>query len=132
LAAIVLVVILLTVVRPMMAAYGPAPVVAAATPSALAEGGLLAAGVEGGAGGEGLGGAEGATGLAMAEGESLDEFKERLKKESTAKKSSISADMLDTANTYDDKVALVRMLVREDSGRVANVLKNMIKRDLAG
>ena len=132
LAAIVLVVILLTVVRPMMAAYGPAPVVAAATPGTLAEGGLLAAGLVGGAGAEGLGGAEGATGLAMAEGESLDEFKERLKKESTAKKSSISADMLDTANTYDDKVALVRMLVREDSGRVANVLKNMIKRDLAG
>ena len=40
--------------------------------------------------------------------------------------------MLDTANTYDDKVALIRMLVQEDSGRVANVLKNMIKRDMAG
>ena len=35
--------------------------------------------------------------------------------------------MLDTANTYDDKVALIRMLVAEDSGRVANVLKGMIK-----
>ena len=42
------------------------------------------------------------------------------------------ADMLDTANSYDDKVALLRMLVQEDSGRVANVLKNMIKRDMAG
>ena len=31
--------------------------------------------------------------------------------------------MLDTANTYDDKVALVRLLVVEDAGRVANVLK---------
>jgi flagellar M-ring protein FliF len=40
--------------------------------------------------------------------------------------------MLDTANTYDDKVALIRMLVQEDSGRVASVLKGMIKRDLAG
>jgi len=40
--------------------------------------------------------------------------------------------MLDTANTYDDKVALVRMLVSEDSGRVATVLKNMIKRDQLG
>jgi flagellar M-ring protein FliF len=34
--------------------------------------------------------------------------------------------MLDTANTYDDKVTLVRMLVSEDSGRVANVLKKMV------
>jgi flagellar M-ring protein FliF len=39
----------------------------------------------------------------------------------------ITEEMLDTANTYDNKVALVRMLVSEDSGRVANVLKKMIK-----
>ncbi|MDG0970224.1 MAG: flagellar M-ring protein FliF C-terminal domain-containing protein, partial [Porticoccaceae bacterium] len=39
----------------------------------------------------------------------------------------ITEDMLDTANTYDSKVALVRMLVSEDSGRVANVLKKMIR-----
>jgi flagellar M-ring protein FliF len=43
------------------------------------------------------------------------------------KKSNISAEMLDTANTYDDKVALIRMVVAEDQGRVASVLKNMIK-----
>lgn len=66
----------------------------------------------------------------MAEGESLEEFKNRLKKSVPSKKSSISAEMLDTANNYDDKVALVRMLVSEDSGRVAAVLKNMIQRDL--
>jgi flagellar M-ring protein FliF len=35
--------------------------------------------------------------------------------------------MLDTANSYDDKVAIVRLLVAEDAGRVANVLKKMIK-----
>ena len=35
--------------------------------------------------------------------------------------------MLDTANTYDDKVALIRMVVADDQGRVASVLKNMIK-----
>ncbi len=39
----------------------------------------------------------------------------------------ITEEMLDTANTYDNKVALVRMLVSEDSGRVANVLKKMIR-----
>ena len=61
--------------------------------------------------------------IQIGEGESLEEIKAKLK----PKKSSISIDMLDTANTYDDKVALIRMLVAEDSGRVANVLKSMIK-----
>ena len=61
--------------------------------------------------------------IQIGEGESLEEIKAKLK----PKRSSISIDMLDTANTYDDKVALIRMLVAEDSGRVANVLKGMIK-----
>lgn len=61
--------------------------------------------------------------ISLGEGESLEEIKSKLK----PKKSTISADMLDTANTYDDKVALIRLLVAEDSGRVANVLKKMIK-----
>jgi flagellar M-ring protein FliF len=61
--------------------------------------------------------------IQIGEGESLEEIKAKLK----PKKSSISIDMLDTANTYDDKVALIRMLVAEDSGRVANVLKGMIR-----
>jgi flagellar M-ring protein FliF len=60
---------------------------------------------------------------ALEEGESLEEIKAKLK----PKKSAISADMLDTANSYDDKVAIVRLLVAEDAGRVANVLKKMIK-----
>ena len=60
---------------------------------------------------------------ALEEGESLDEIKAKLK----PKKSAVSADMLDTANSYDDKVAVVRLLVAEDAGRVANVLKKMIK-----
>jgi flagellar M-ring protein FliF len=61
--------------------------------------------------------------IQIGEGETLEEIKAKLK----PKKSSISIDMLDTANTYDDKVALIRMLVAEDSGRVANVLKGMIR-----
>ena len=59
----------------------------------------------------------------IGEGESLEEIKAKLK----PKKSNIPLEMLDTANTYDDKVALVRMIVADDSGRVASVLKNMIK-----
>ncbi len=60
---------------------------------------------------------------ALEDGEALDEIRAKLK----PKKSAISADMLDTANSYDDKVAVVRLLVAEDAGRVANVLKKMIK-----
>ena len=61
--------------------------------------------------------------IQLGEGESLEDIKAKLK----PKKSSISAEMLDTANTYDDKVAIIRMMVAEDSGRVASVLKGMIK-----
>ncbi len=111
LAALVVVVILLTVVRPVLVSLLlPAPVAALGLPGAA-------------------GGEVGADGMSMVEGESVEDFKTRLKKSAAPKKSSISAEMLDTANSYDDKVALVRMLVAEDSGRVANVLKNMIKRD---
>ena len=61
--------------------------------------------------------------IEIAEGESLEDIRAKLK----PKKSAISADLLDTANTYEDKVALIRMLVQEDSGRVANVLKGMVR-----
>lgn len=61
--------------------------------------------------------------IELGDEESLEDIKAKLK----PKKSTISADMLDTANTYDDKVALVRLLVAEDAGRVANVLKKMIR-----
>ena len=61
------------------------------------------------------------------EGESLDEIKAKLK---PMKKAGISADLLDTANTYDDKVALVRMIVTDEAGRVANVFKQMMRDDL--
>ena len=61
------------------------------------------------------------------EGESLDEIKAKLKPK---KRAGISADLLDTANTYDDKVALVRMIVTDEAGRVANVFKQMMRDDL--
>jgi ribulose 1,5-bisphosphate synthetase/thiazole synthase len=35
--------------------------------------------------------------------------------------------MLDMANSYDDKAALMRMLVKEDSKRVAGVILNWVK-----
>lgn len=65
--------------------------------------------------------------IEVREGETLEDIKARLK----PKKSAISAELLDTANTYDDKVTLIRMLVGDDAGRVTAVLKSLIKRDLA-
>ena len=62
----------------------------------------------------------------VREGETLEEIKARLK----PKKGGISVDLLDTANTYDDKIALIRMLVGDDSGRVTAVLKSMIQKEL--
>lgn len=56
-------------------------------------------------------------------------FQERLSRMKPSARPGISADMLDMANTYDDKVALVRMLVTQDSARVAKVLKALIRRN---
>ena len=41
----------------------------------------------------------------------------------------ISAEMLDTANTYDDKVAVIRMIVGDEAGRVSSVFKNMMEKE---
>ena len=60
------------------------------------------------------------------EGESLEEIKAKLK----PKKAAISSEMLDTANTYDDKVAIIRMIVSDEAGRVSNVFKTMMQNDI--
>ncbi len=60
--------------------------------------------------------------MQIEEGQSLEDIKAKLK----PKKPKIDISMLDTSSSYDDKVVLMRMLVSEDSGRVAQVLKKMI------
>ena len=65
--------------------------------------------------------------IEVAEGESLEDIKAKLK----PKKAAISAEMLDTANTYDDKVAVIRMIVSDEAGRVSNVFKSMMSRDIS-
>ncbi len=109
--AISFIVFMLIVVRPIMRSMTASKALAdeeKAKAAALADGELSA---------------EDMKMIQLGEGESLEDIKAKLK----PKKSSISAEMLDTANTYDDKVAIIRMMVAEDSGRVANVLKGMIK-----
>ena len=110
LGAVTLVFLLLTlvVIRPVVKLYLPTPEEVLDKPKVLADGELSE---------------EDLALISVGDGETLEEIKAKLK----PKKSTISADMLDTANTYDDKVALIRLLVAEDSGRVANVLKKMIK-----
>jgi flagellar M-ring protein FliF len=66
------------------------------------------------------------TSIEVNEGESLEDIKAKLK----PKKSNISLEMLDTANTYDDKVAIIRMMVNDEAGRVSTVFKQMMARDL--
>jgi flagellar M-ring protein FliF len=61
--------------------------------------------------------------IRLGEGETLEEIKAKL----APKKSSIPLDMLNTANTYDDKVAVLRMLAADDPGRVANSIKRLIE-----
>lgn len=64
--------------------------------------------------------------IEVREGETLEDIKARLK----PKKNAISAELLDTANTYDDKITLIRMLVGDDAARVTAVLKSLIQRDI--
>ena len=66
--------------------------------------------------------------IEVREGETLEEIKARLKPK---KKGGVSAELLDTANTYDDKVTLIRMLVGDDAARVTAVLKTLIQKDFS-
>ena len=62
----------------------------------------------------------------LQDGQSLEDLKAKLR----PKKTAISAEMLDTANSYDDKVALIRMMVGDEAGRVSNVFKAMMEKDM--
>ena len=109
-AALTFVVLLFVVVRPVLKSYLPqVEVVEETTRTRRADGELTE------------------EELAMIQDEEEPESLEDIKAKLKPKKTKISADMLDTANSYDDKVALVRFLVAEDAGRVANVIRKMIK-----
>ena len=97
----------------------------AAAEKAAAEAAASASAQTASAGGEG---GEAEEEIEIQEGETLEEIKARMSS-LKPKKPTISADMLNTANTYDDKVALIRMIVSEEAARarVAGVLKNMIQ-----
>ena len=58
-------------------------------------------------------------------GESLEEIRAKL----APKRTSIPLDMLDQTNSYDDKVAVLRMIVAENPAKVAGLFRKMIKPD---
>ena len=66
--------------------------------------------------------------IEIREGETLAEIKERIRKEQQkAKKPTIPPELLNTANSYEDKVGVVRMVVQTDQNRVASVIRGMIQ-----
>lgn len=60
--------------------------------------------------------------------EALRQMRERIKQEQKkAAKPTIPTELLQDANSYEDKLMVVRMLVDQEQSRVASVLKRMIK-----
>lgn len=69
--------------------------------------------------------------IEIREGESLAEIKERMKREQKqAKKPAIPPELLNNANSYEDKVGVVRMVVQADHSRVASLVRSMIQDEL--
>ena len=69
--------------------------------------------------------------IEIREGESLAEIKERMKREQKqAKKPTIPPELLNNANSYEDKVGVVRMVVQADHSRVASLVRSMIQNEL--
>jgi hypothetical protein len=66
--------------------------------------------------------------IEIREGESLADIKERIRKEQQkAKKPTIPPELLNGANSYEDKVGIVRMVVQSDQSRVAAAIRGMIQ-----
>jgi hypothetical protein len=66
--------------------------------------------------------------IEIREGETLAEIKDRIRKEQQkAKKPTIPPELLNSANSYEDKVGVVRMVVQADQSRVAAAIRGMIE-----
>ena len=61
------------------------------------------------------------------EGESLAQMRERVKLENKQKKPTIPPELLQNANSYEDQLMVVRMIVDQEQSRVAYVIRNMIQ-----
>jgi len=114
-----------TMVQPEVVEVAEAPVEDVAPEAPVEEVAADAAGEDAGAEEEeALGEGE----IEIREGETLAEIKERIRKEQQkAKKPTIPPELLNTANSYEDKVGVVRMVVQTDQSRVASVIRGMIQ-----
>ena len=61
----------------------------------------------------------------LSAGESLEAIKAKLE----PKKSSIPLEMLDQSQSYDDKVAVLRMITADEPAKVAGLFRKMITPD---
>ena len=61
------------------------------------------------------------------EEESLAQMRERVKLEQKQKKPTIPPELLQNANSYEDQLMVVRMIVDQEQSRVASVIRNMIQ-----
>ena len=59
--------------------------------------------------------------------EQLQQMRDRIKQEQKKAKPTIPTELLNNANSYEDKLMVVRMIVDQERDRVAATLKRMIK-----
>ena len=59
--------------------------------------------------------------------EQLQQMRDRIKKEQQKAKPTIPAELLNNANSYEDKLMVVRMIVDQERDRVAATLKRMVQ-----
>ena len=59
--------------------------------------------------------------------ETLEQMRERIKLEKKQKKPTIPPELLQNANSYEDQLMVVRMIVDQEQSRVASVIRNMIQ-----
>jgi hypothetical protein len=59
--------------------------------------------------------------------EQLQQMRDRIKQEQKKAKPTIPAELLNNANSYEDKLMVVRMIVDQERDRVAVTLKRMIQ-----
>jgi flagellar biosynthesis/type III secretory pathway M-ring protein FliF/YscJ len=59
--------------------------------------------------------------------ETLEQMRERVKLENKQKKPTIPPELLQNANSYEDQLMVVRMIVDQEQSRVASVIRNMIQ-----
>jgi hypothetical protein len=78
-------------------------------------------------------GASGSSAVALAgaepEEETLEQMRDRIKREQKKSKPTIPAELLENANSYEDKLMVLRMIVDQDKGRVASALRRMVVTD---